>query len=42
MTIWSVAIAFITLGVVFRAWDLRRLIREGREARGDPGPEPET
>ena len=38
VTIWSVAIAFITLGVVFRAWDLRRLIREGREARGDPKP----
>jgi uncharacterized membrane protein YbhN (UPF0104 family) len=38
VTIWSVAIAFITLGVVFRAWDLRRLIREGRAARGDPKP----
>jgi uncharacterized membrane protein YbhN (UPF0104 family) len=38
VTIWSVAIAFITLGVVFRAWDLRRLIREGRTARGDPKP----
>jgi uncharacterized membrane protein YbhN (UPF0104 family) len=38
VTIWSVAIAFITLGVVFRAWDLKRLIREGREARGDPKP----
>ena len=36
VTIWSVAIAFITLGLVFRAWDLKRLIREGREARGDP------
>jgi uncharacterized membrane protein YbhN (UPF0104 family) len=39
VTIWSIAIAFITLGVVFRAWDLRRLIREGRAARGDPRPE---
>jgi uncharacterized membrane protein YbhN (UPF0104 family) len=38
VTLWSIAIAFITLGVVFRAWDLRRLIREGREARGDPKP----
>lgn len=38
VTIWSVAIAFITLGLVFRAWDLKRLIREGREARGDPKP----
>jgi uncharacterized membrane protein YbhN (UPF0104 family) len=38
VTVWSVAIAFITLGVVFRAWDLRRVIREGREARGDPKP----
>ena len=39
VTVWSVAIAFITLGLVFRAWDLRRLIREGRAARGDPKPE---
>ena len=39
VTAWSVAIAFITLGLVFRAWDLRRLIREGRAARGDPKPE---
>jgi uncharacterized membrane protein YbhN (UPF0104 family) len=38
VTIWSVAIAFITLGLVFRAWDLKRLIKEGREARGDPKP----
>lgn len=37
VTAWSVAIAFITLGVVFRAWDLRRLIREGRTARGETG-----
>jgi uncharacterized membrane protein YbhN (UPF0104 family) len=35
VTVWSVALAFITLGVVFRAWDLRRLIREGRTARGE-------
>ena len=39
VTVWSVAIAFVTLGVVFRAWDLRRLIREGREAQGDPKPQ---
>jgi uncharacterized membrane protein YbhN (UPF0104 family) len=39
VTVWSVAIAFVTLGVIFRAWDLRRLIREGRAARGDPKPE---
>lgn len=38
VTVWSVAIAFITLGVVFRAWDLRRLISEGRAAGGDPEP----
>ena len=36
VTVWSVAIAFVTLGIVFRAWDLRALIREGRAARGDP------
>jgi hypothetical protein len=30
-----VAIAFLVLGLVFRAWDVRRLIREGRAARGD-------
>jgi uncharacterized membrane protein YbhN (UPF0104 family) len=39
VTVWSVAIAFVTLGLVFRAWDLRALIREGRAARGDPKPE---
>ena len=39
VTVWSVAIAFVTLGVIFRAWDLRRLIREGRAARGDAKPE---
>ena len=39
VTVWSVAIAFITLGLVFRAWDWRRLVREGRAARGDPKPE---
>ena len=37
VTVWSVAIAFVTLGVVFRAWDIRRLIREGRTARGETG-----
>jgi uncharacterized membrane protein YbhN (UPF0104 family) len=39
VTVWSVALAFITLGLVFRAWDIRGLIREGRAARGDPKPE---
>lgn len=42
VTIWSVAIAFITLGLVFRAWNLRGLIREGREARGNPAPTSQT
>jgi uncharacterized membrane protein YbhN (UPF0104 family) len=38
VTTWSVAIAFIVLGVVFRVWDVKRLIREGRAARGEaPG-----
>ncbi|MFL5870315.1 MAG: YbhN family protein [Solirubrobacterales bacterium] len=38
VTVWSVAIAFVVLGVVFRVWDFRRLIREGRAARGEaPG-----
>jgi len=35
VTVWSVSLAFVTLGIVFRAWDLRRLIREGRTARGE-------
>jgi uncharacterized membrane protein YbhN (UPF0104 family) len=35
VTVWTVAIAFVVLGVVFRAWDLKRLIREGRAARGE-------
>jgi uncharacterized membrane protein YbhN (UPF0104 family) len=35
VTAWSVAIAFVVLGVVFRAWDVKRLIREGRAARGE-------
>ena len=39
VTVWSLAIALLTLGFVFRAWDLKRLIREGRAARGDPEPE---
>jgi len=38
VTVWSVGIAFVVLGVVFRVWDLKRLIREGRAARGEaPG-----
>jgi uncharacterized membrane protein YbhN (UPF0104 family) len=35
VTVWSVAIAFVVLGLVFRVWDLKRLIREGRAARGE-------
>ena len=38
VTVWSVAIAFVVLGVVFRVWDFRHLVREGREARGASGP----
>jgi len=37
---WSVAIAFITLGIVFRTGDWRRLVREGKEARGDAPAQP--
>lgn len=33
VTVWSVAIAFLVLGVVFRSRDWRRMLREGREAR---------
>ena len=36
VTVWLVAVAFITLGIVFRTGDWRSLVREGREARGDP------
>ena len=32
---WSVAVAFVTLGVVFRTGDWRGLVREGKEASGD-------
>jgi hypothetical protein len=35
VTAWSVAIAFITLGIIFRTGDWRRLVREGQEARED-------
>lgn len=38
VTVWSVAIAFIALGVVFRTGDWRRLVREGQEAREDSEP----
>lgn len=38
VTVWSVAIAFIALGVVFRTGDWRRLVREGQEAREDAEP----
>ena len=33
VTVWSVAIAFLVLGVVFRIWDFRHLVREGRTAQ---------
>jgi hypothetical protein len=33
VTVWSVAIAFIALVLVFRSRDLRGLIREGRSAQ---------
>ena len=39
VTAWSVAIAFVTLASCSASWDLRRLIREGREAQGDPKPQ---
>lgn len=37
VTIWSVAIAFITLGLVFGVRDWRRLLREGRTAEAESG-----
>ena len=39
VTVLSVAVAFLALAVVFRAWDVRRLIREARAAlaRTEPG-----
>jgi uncharacterized membrane protein YbhN (UPF0104 family) len=40
VTAWSVTIAFGVLLLVFRVTDWRRLIREVREASGDPEPEP--
>ena len=33
VTVWSVLIAFVVLGVVFRSRDWRRMLREGRAAR---------
>lgn len=41
VTVWSIALAFGSLIFVFRARDWRSLLREGREARGDPEPEPD-
>ncbi len=35
VTAWSVAVSFVTLGIVFRTGDWRGLMREGRAARGD-------
>jgi uncharacterized membrane protein YbhN (UPF0104 family) len=40
VTAWSVAIAFITLGIVFRTGDWRRLVREGQQARDGADAEP--
>ncbi len=37
VTVWMGAVAFITLGIVFRTGDWRSLVREGREAREDAG-----
>ncbi|MQA74544.1 MAG: UPF0104 family protein [Solirubrobacterales bacterium] len=39
VTVFTVAVAFVALGVVFRVWDVRRLIREARAAlaRTEPG-----
>lgn len=37
VTAFSVAIAFIVLGLLFRSRDWRAMIREGRAARGDSG-----
>jgi hypothetical protein len=31
--VWSLAIAFIVLGLVFRSRDWRQMLREGRAAR---------
>lgn len=38
VTAWSFAVSLATLGVVFRTGDWRRLVAEGKEARGDPAP----
>jgi uncharacterized membrane protein YbhN (UPF0104 family) len=38
VTAFSVAVAFIVLGLVFRSRDLRRLIREGRAAQANAEP----
>ncbi len=35
VTVWSVAIAFIVLGIVFRSRDWRRMLRDGRLAQGE-------
>jgi uncharacterized membrane protein YbhN (UPF0104 family) len=34
----SVAVSFVTLGIVFRTGDWRGLVREGKAARGGPAP----
>jgi len=33
VTVWSIAVAFITLGIVFRTGDWRELVKEGQAAR---------
>ena len=37
VTVFSVAIAFVVLGILFRSRDWRAMLREGRAARGDDG-----
>ena len=34
VTAWSLVVALLVLGIVFRVWDVRGLVREGRAARG--------
>ena len=41
VTVWSIAVAFITLGVVFRTGDWRELVKEGQAAR-ERSEEPES
>lgn len=38
VTVWSVAIAFVVLGLIFRSRDWRRMLREGRAAQATARP----